>query len=329
MANGLADRLQDIGLLLQTFTNPQAGTQLQQRLQQREQQQQLQQLGFGSPAAAYSALITGQQAPISGVGPIRQLTPEQRVRGAATLFQEGDPIGTAILQQAIEAEDPRFQQEQRLKERNLQLKEKQFEQTVKEFNRKLKQPLDAEVSFKQERQLRQEFTGLSKDFISQRDAYARIQASGNDPSAAGDLALIFNFMKVLDPGSVVRESEFDNAAQARAWLTERKEEGYRIPTFVEQGILKLDKGLELTAVQRQDFLKRGAKLFDRAQRQHDKRVKQFTGLAERAGLDVEDVVIDLGLALTPQPTVNQIAPTSPFQEEVVPPPSGFSITRVR
>jgi len=62
-----------------------------------------------------------------------------------------------------------------------------------------------------EKDLRKEFTTGSKDFVSTRDAYTRIMAVGQDPSGFGDLALIFNYMKMLDPNSVVRESEFATA----------------------------------------------------------------------------------------------------------------------
>ena len=54
---------------------------------------------------------------------------------------------------------------------------------------------------------RREFSGLPavKSFAEQASAYGRVVASAEDPSPAGDLALIFNYMKVLDPGSTVRD----------------------------------------------------------------------------------------------------------------------------
>ena len=64
------------------------------------------------------------------------------------------------------------------------------------------------------------FENAIKPFQLQRDAFGRIQASASDPSPAGDLALIFNFMKVLDPGSTVREGEFATA-QNSAGVPER------------------------------------------------------------------------------------------------------------
>jgi hypothetical protein len=62
-----------------------------------------------------------------------------------------------------------------------------------------------------ENKLRDDFLKGSKVFVDTKDAYTRIQDSASDPSAAGDLALIFNYMKMLDPGSTVREGEFATA----------------------------------------------------------------------------------------------------------------------
>jgi hypothetical protein len=72
----------------------------------------------------------------------------------------------------------------------------------------------AKNTFDDAKDLRKEFVSASGEFVKIRDAFKRIQVSAQDPSAAGDLALIFNYMKMLDPGSVVRESEFATAANA-------------------------------------------------------------------------------------------------------------------
>ena len=42
--------------------------------------------------------------------------------------------------------------------------------------------------------LRKEFIGQSKDFIKIRDSFKRVEVSNTDPSPAGDLSLIFNYM---------------------------------------------------------------------------------------------------------------------------------------
>ena len=130
--------------------------------------------------------------------------------------------------------------------------------------------------------LRKEFSGLSKTFRDVRDSFARVQESATDPSAAGDLALIFNFMKMLDPGSVVRESEFATAQNA-AGVPERTRALWN----------RILEGERLSENTRSDFVSRANQLFKRQDAQHGSRVDTFTDIAKRAGLNPADVVIDL------------------------------------
>ena len=115
--------------------------------------------------------------------------------------------------------------------------------------------------------IRKEFMGVPqvKAFQDQVAAYGRIISSAEDPSAAGDLALIFNYMKLLDPGSVVRESEFRTAEQASAWLQKSEEAGITIPRPVQTAIQKLQTGQVLLPAQRVDFVDRSARLYTGAE----------------------------------------------------------------
>jgi len=129
---------------------------------------------------------------------------------------------------------------------------------------------------------RKEFTALSKDFITQRDAYNRVAASASDPSAAGDLALIFNYMKVLDPGSVVREGEFATAQNATG-----------VPSRIMNIYNKVASGERLNSEQRKDFVDRANKLFSTAKTSQKKLESEYGRLAKKSGFDPSDVVIDL------------------------------------
>ena len=131
--------------------------------------------------------------------------------------------------------------------------------------------------------LRKEFTGLSKTFRDVRDSFARVQESAKEPSAAGDLALIFNFMKMLDPGSVVRESEFATAQNAAG-----------IPERIRAQYNRALEGERLSPKTRKDFTNRAGQLFKRQDAQHKRRVETFTGIARRNRLNIKNVVIDLG-----------------------------------
>lgn len=128
-------------------------------------------------------------------------------------------------------------------------------------------------------QLSDDYESRSKDFYTSRDAYNRILASASDPSAAGDLALIFSYMKVLDPGSTVREGEFANAQNAGgAWD--------------KVGALynKVANGQRLTESQRKDFTNRATKLFESQKKTQEGTVKTFTERATQYGVPVDLVV---------------------------------------
>lgn len=127
--------------------------------------------------------------------------------------------------------------------------------------------------------LRKELNDLSKTFQIQDDAYGRILASAKDPSPAGDMALIFSYMKVLDPTSSVREGEYATAANAGS-----------IPTRIQAMYNKAIEGKGLDASQRTDFVNRGKMLYTDAADKQIGRQKRFKTLAEKSGLDASDVV---------------------------------------
>ena len=106
--------------------------------------------------------------------------------------------------------------------------------------------------FKDAQAFRKEFTSLPriKGFAGVTEAYSRIVASAKDPSAAGDLSLIFNFMKVLDPGSTVREGEFATAQNAGG-----------VDARVRSLFNSVVDGTRLDVGQRADFLDRANRLY--------------------------------------------------------------------
>lgn len=149
----------------------------------------------------------------------------------------------------------------------------------------LQKKVSGKSPFDAEKDLRKEFTALSEDFRKVRDSYARVQESAKKPTAAGDLSLIFNFMKMLDPGSVVRESEFANAQTAQP-LMERLGLSF-------DSVRRVWEGEKLSEVARDDFTNRARQLFGRQDAQHGKRVEQFKGIAKRNKLNSKNIILDL------------------------------------
>ncbi len=129
--------------------------------------------------------------------------------------------------------------------------------------------------------MRKEFSGQSKDYRAVRTSFSKVQETAKSPSAAGDLALIFNYMKMLDPGSVVREGEFATAQSAAG-----------VPTQVRNVYNRLVSGERLAPEQRQDFLNQAYNVYSAQASGQNLLEEQYRDLAERSGYDPENVVID-------------------------------------
>lgn len=127
--------------------------------------------------------------------------------------------------------------------------------------------------------LRSLFDRNSGEFKQVRDAFNRVRAV--EASPAGDLALIFNFMKMLDPGSVVRETEFATAENAAG-----------IPTRIRQQWNKVRSGEKLTDGQRRDFMSQAARVFEAQKRTQLGLESEFARVAQAAGAPVDQVVLD-------------------------------------
>lgn len=111
------------------------------------------------------------------------------------------------------------------------------------------------------------------DFRKVEDSFKRIQNVAKNPSAAGDLALIFNYMKLLDPGSVVRESEFATAQNAAG-----------VPERVRNSYNRVLSGERLGPDQRADFVGQADNLFTAQREQADKQISNVLEQADQDGI---------------------------------------------
>lgn len=174
--------------------------------------------------------------------------------------------------------------------------------------------LNADQIVNGESAMRNQYTALSKDFTVVRDAYTRVQSSTN--TAAGDTALIFNYMKMLDPNSVVREGEFATVQNATG-----------VPGRIQNIYNQLLTGGRLNGDQRGEILDQANKLYTAGQKQQTYTADQFRTIAKRSGLNPENVVVDLtgGMASpagTKPPPGSAAAATEPAAGG---PPSHFMI----
>lgn len=130
---------------------------------------------------------------------------------------------------------------------------------------------------------RKEYSGspLVKEFNEANLGINKIREAINSPDKTGfnDQALIFNFMKVLDPGSVVREGEYASAAK-NASLFDRF--GIKIDRVLS--------GEQLSPDQRQNLLKAAELQFKASQDRYGVHRKDMERIAKESGLDPSKVL---------------------------------------
>jgi len=129
--------------------------------------------------------------------------------------------------------------------------------------------------------LRKEFNTITKEMRDIGLAYGKIEASTREPSAAGDIALLINYMKMLDPGSVVREGEFATAQNAGGVDA-------RVRARYNQAL----EGELLSEEQRADFLASAGRVLVPYRDQFETFKQRYSTLAQDQGVKPSDVVIN-------------------------------------
>lgn len=143
-------------------------------------------------------------------------------------------------------------------------------------------PVDPNASaFDRSNKLRDEWTKLSGDFRTVQDAHQKIQTSARSNSGAGDLSLLYGYMKLLDPGSTVREGEFATAAASGS-----------LPERVQGYAQRVLSGERLPDAVRRDFVRESDNIISQHRRTYDQQANQYRDLARRYNLRPEDVVTD-------------------------------------
>lgn len=122
--------------------------------------------------------------------------------------------------------------------------------------------VDPEKKFEQESKIRGEYQKRVANYNELIQTYDRIKSSAGDTSGAGDVALVTGFMKMLDPGSVVRESEFATARDTAG-----------LYGTLESVLTKVKNGQFLTPQQRKDFAELSSKYMD-ASRGYEQKVRK-------------------------------------------------------
>lgn len=154
-------------------------------------------------------------------------------------------------------------------------------------------------TYQQETGLREKYEGITKDNRASLDAYSRVQAAVADIQASGatpasDMGLVFGLMKMYDPTSVVRETEYANAQNAGS-----------VPERISNAYNKVLEGTILTPAQRADFVRQAYNLQKENVKIHNGQAKRFQALAKGYGLRPE-MVADIWAEPDEAPTRKEV-----------------------
>lgn len=133
-----------------------------------------------------------------------------------------------------------------------------------------------------------EFRDVSTAYNTIRDLFSK------PPSAAGDLAGIFSFMKMLDPGSVVREGEFANAQNAAG-----------VPDQIRNLYNRALSGQRLNPNQRADFIAQAQGIYTTRSRRYSELVQEYRGYAAGYGVNPDRIAT---VPAAPAPAKQTAAP---------------------
>lgn len=133
--------------------------------------------------------------------------------------------------------------------------------------------------------LRKEFNGLDevKAFKDVSAAYRQVSALASKPNAspADDTALTFSFMKMLDPGSVVREGEFALVGKSAG-----------LPDQIVMGLARVDQGKGLTPLIRARLKETAATVLLQRREAYDSASRMYRDIAAEAGADPNMIAED-------------------------------------
>jgi hypothetical protein len=135
--------------------------------------------------------------------------------------------------------------------------------------------VDDEASF------RREYNSITSGFRDVQSSYGRIKAT-DATTPAGQLSLVYQYMKMLDPGSTVMQGEQASASNA-AGVPDRTRNLYN----------SIINGKPLSAAQVNDFTNQADLLYTRSLQDYDKARTTYEGLANLYGFAPERTVPDL------------------------------------
>ena len=138
-------------------------------------------------------------------------------------------------------------------------------------------------ALKVEQGLRKEWSDYSKEYRTLTDQYSVIRNGAKSDTPAGDMAVVFGYMKMLDPTSAVRETEYATAENAAG-----------IPERIQNMWNKVKDGTRLTESQRAEFASMSKKILADRNKALEPTRDRIGTQAKRYGLNPNDILVNYG-----------------------------------
>lgn len=126
-----------------------------------------------------------------------------------------------------------------------------------------------------------DFNASSKEFYTVDNNFkqmARMARVSNQPGSlgAGDVGLMYAYMKIIDPGAAIQEGDKANVQNAGG-----------VPEWVRNSYNKAMTGQFLTPAQRQDFLQAGSAAYSSHREDQNRRIQEYTIKANQFRIPAE------------------------------------------
>ena len=136
-------------------------------------------------------------------------------------------------------------------------------------------------AFANEKDLRTEFSAQVKPYTELAQAFRKVEAAALNPSAAGDISLVYGYMKILDPGSTVMQGEQATAQNAGS-----------VPDSVRAMYNKALTGESLAPTIRQDFYAQARNIIESQRELSSDLINRYTNVAREYKLNPNQIVYD-------------------------------------
>jgi hypothetical protein len=151
-------------------------------------------------------------------------------------------------------------------------------EAAKQYKEDLQKKLEIESG------LRKEIEGNPevKQFMDVKNMYNNILSSSKNKSAASDMSLIFSYMKLLDPGSGVKEGEYANAQDSAG-----------IPARIVNLYNRALTGGRLNDQQRNEFVQEATNIYSNRSKILEGRYNFYKDIASKNNLDLNNIIYNL------------------------------------